>query len=115
MSAPIVVVCGGRAYADAARVKAILDANVTMYDIVAHGDANGADALVDDWAMARGLPVLRAPANWKFHGKAAGHWRNATLAALNPRLVIAFPGGRGTADMVQKSRNKGFAVIEVEP
>ncbi len=30
-----------------------------------------------------------------------------------PDLVIAFPGGKGTADMVRKARAAGVEVIEV--
>jgi phosphoribosylformylglycinamidine (FGAM) synthase-like amidotransferase family enzyme len=30
-----------------------------------------------------------------------------------PHLVIAFPGGRGTADMVKRSKAAGVHVLEV--
>jgi hypothetical protein len=32
-----------------------------------------------------------------------------------PDLVIAFPGGRGTADMVARARKAGVPVEVVEP
>jgi len=32
-----------------------------------------------------------------------------------PDLVIAFPGGRGTADMVRQARIAGVKVIEIKP
>jgi hypothetical protein len=32
-----------------------------------------------------------------------------------PDLVIAFPGGRGTADMVKKARRAGVEVVEIAP
>lgn len=31
-----------------------------------------------------------------------------------PDLVVAFPGGRGTADMVKRARAAGVEVIEVD-
>jgi hypothetical protein len=30
-----------------------------------------------------------------------------------PDLVVAFPGGRGTADMVRRARAAGISVIEI--
>jgi hypothetical protein len=30
-----------------------------------------------------------------------------------PELVVAFPGGRGTADMMRRAREAGVEVIEV--
>jgi hypothetical protein len=32
----------------------------------------------------------------------------------NPDLVIAFPGGRGTANMVSLAKTAGIAVFEIE-
>jgi Lhr-like helicase len=32
-----------------------------------------------------------------------------------PDLVIAFPGGRGTADMVGRARKAGIRVVEISP
>jgi hypothetical protein len=30
-----------------------------------------------------------------------------------PDLVVAFPGGRGTANMIHQARERGFEVLEV--
>jgi hypothetical protein len=30
-----------------------------------------------------------------------------------PDLVVAFPGGRGTANMVRQARERGFEILEV--
>jgi predicted Rossmann-fold nucleotide-binding protein len=54
------------------------------------------------------------PANWPKHGKGAGFIRNQQM--LNegkPDLMIAFPGGKGTADMIEKAIKAGIKVIEV--
>jgi hypothetical protein len=41
--------------------------------------------------------------------------RHAPLLKLaNPDLVIAFPGGRGTANMVSLAKTAGIAVFEIE-
>jgi hypothetical protein len=31
-----------------------------------------------------------------------------------PDLVIAFPGGKGTADMIRKARKAGIQIVEVK-
>jgi UDP-N-acetylmuramoylalanine-D-glutamate ligase len=35
------------------------------------------------------------------------------LAEGKPDLVVAAPGGRGTADMVRRARDAGIEVVEV--
>jgi hypothetical protein len=49
------------------------------------------------------------------YGKGAGPRRNKQMIEEgNPDLVIAFPGGRGTADMINRARAAGVRVIEVQ-
>ena len=36
------------------------------------------------------------------------------LAMARPRLVVAFPGGRGTADMVRQAAGAGVHVLMVD-
>jgi hypothetical protein len=55
------------------------------------------------------------PADWAKHGRAASPIRNQQmLDEGRPNLVVAFPGGRGTADMVRRARSAGVEVIEVD-
>jgi hypothetical protein len=79
-----------------------------------HGDANGADRLAGEWGTARGITVEAHPADWKKHGRAAGPIRNQKMLEETPALVVAFPGGKGTADMVKKARQAGVEVFVVE-
>lgn len=113
-----VLVCGGRDYADSAEVDGVLSSlhaeSVDGISFVIHGDAPGADALAGCWAEENDVPVLRFPADWAAHGRAAGPLRNAQmLAEGRPSLVVAFPGGRGTADMVRRARAAGVHVVDV--
>lgn len=79
------------------------------------GVATGGDTVGHDWATWVGVPTRRFPADWAKHGKSAGSIRNQLmLFDGKPDLVIAFPGGRGTADMVRKARKASIEVIEVE-
>lgn len=81
--------------------------------LVIHGDAPGADSLAGWWAEVRGAQNVRCPANWRLHGRKAGPMRNTAMLALNPDLVVAFPGGTGTADMVSKATARGIKLKRV--
>lgn len=82
---------------------------------VIHGAYKGADELADQWAAHRGIPVERFPADWKGRGRKAGPERNQRMIDQgHPDLVVAFPGGDGTADMMRRARAAGIEVIEVE-
>jgi hypothetical protein len=78
------------------------------------GGAKGADSLAADWAAVEWTDYKEYPADWEKHGKAAGIIRNQQmLDEGKPDLVIAFPGGMGTADMVNRAKKAGVRVIEV--
>jgi hypothetical protein len=111
-----VLVCGGRGYADAATVGSVLDDLNEVYGIkiVVHGAAPGADTLAKIWADTRRVAHWAFPADWKAHGKAAGPIRNKQmLDEAKPDLVVAFPGGRGTADMRSQAKTAGVEVLEI--
>lgn len=110
-----VLACGGRDYADKDAVFDALDwiHSTEGVAVLIHGAARGADMLAAIWALAREIPALPFTADWKGHGKAAGILRNAEMLERGePDLVVAFPGGRGTADMIRRSRAAGVRVWE---
>lgn len=79
------------------------------------GGASGADTMAIDWAVVNWSPFTEYPADWAKHGKAAGAIRNQQmLDDGKPNLVLAFPGGRGTADMIRRARKAGVPVIEID-
>lgn len=106
------LITGGRDYNDRAAVYAALDLLHAQYPItcIIHGDARGADRLCRDWAVSRGIPHLPHPADWESYGKAAGHIRNGQMLLARPDYCVAFPGGRGTADMMRKATIHGLTV-----
>lgn len=115
-----VLVCGGRDYRDVQRVYAELDAlhAAARHDcmVVIQGGAKGADQLARQWAVDRGVAFQNYPADWVKHGRAAGPIRNERmLLAGRPELVLAFPGGRGTADMVNRAKAAGVTLKEIIP
>lgn len=106
-----ILVCGGRDYQNRAKVFETLDAQEPPFTII-HGAARGADALAAAYARERGIPVQAYPADWRRDGKSAGYRRNERmLRDGRPDLVIAFPGGPGTAHMVARAREAGVPVL----
>lgn len=111
-----VIVCGGRHFRDEGRVRDVLDAlHAELGDfVVIEGGAPGADSWAYNWARSRGdIPVTKF-ADWTYFGKAAGAIRNQQMLDEKPDLVIAFPGSRGTADMVRRAKKAGIPVREVK-
>lgn len=109
------LVCGGRDYSDKLALWHTLDcAGPPHISAIISGMARGADSLAAEWAINAKLKLYAFPADWNKHGKAAGAIRNQQmLDEGKPDVVIAFPGGRGTADMVSRAKAQGFKVIEV--
>lgn len=112
-----VLVCGGRDYSDYNIMATYLEKYLTSTDILIHGNANGADVLSErvriDLYGEEETKVVRFPADWSKYGKRAGPIRNQQmLDEGKPDLVLAFPGGSGTLDMVTKARKAGVVVIE---
>lgn len=115
-----VLVCGGRSYGDRFQFMCSMDdlvADEGEISCVIHGGCKtGADALAAEWVLRFGGECDEDvfEADWIKHGKAAGPIRNQRmLDEGKPDLVIAFPGGKGTADMVARARKAGVEVVEV--
>ena len=104
-----------------------------LVHLLLHGGARGADAAIGRAAQQMGWSALVMPAQWQLHGRAAGPIRNRELleqavakaeahtspASLASVLVVAFPGGPGTASLLQQARRMAssspvpIAVVEV--
>lgn len=111
------IVCGGRDFNDYERVCAVMDRIKAMrpIEMVFHGNARGADTLADRWCRERGVRVHPVPAQWAKHGKHAGPIRNQAMLGNGIDLVVAFPGGAGTEDMVSRAHNAGVMVTRARP
>jgi hypothetical protein len=111
-----ILVCGGRDYADADRVAIELDQLHRRHgiDLIIEGGARGADSLAREWAATSGVACMTVNADWKALRRAAGPIRNQRMIDQGkPDLVMAFPGGRGTADTVRRAKAAGIEVVEV--
>lgn len=127
------IVCGGRHYGrmldeypdsisrkkDEARVRRQRCIFFEVLDIlkpkeIAQGDAKGADELAREWAKERGVACQRYAALWQSEGRAAGPIRNRRMfTGFAPNGTVAFPGGRGTADMENVTLDGGAYLIRV--
>lgn len=85
------------------------------YGVLRHGGARGFDVWAAGAAAGLGLAVSVFPADWGVHGKAAGPIRNRDMLVGPPgvRLLIAAPGGRGTANCIDQATKLGIEVIRL--
>lgn len=125
-----ILVCGGRNYYKYSKVEDTLDElinsvwaeNEDETITIIQGGASGADFLAKvfaldgmGWLIEPKVLHEEYPADWKTHGKAAGSIRNQQmLDEGKPDIVVAFPGGSGTKDMIRRANKAGIEVIEVE-
>lgn len=106
-----VLVCGGRKYERGWRVYEALELIWRFHNyelVVIEGGATGADHAARVWArdyIQQGVENISFPADWAKYQKAAGSIRNREMLENGmPDLVIAFPGGRGTRNMMSIAR-----------
>ena len=112
----IVLVCGGRNYADRQRVYTTLTKINDTKGIrkIVCGGAKGADRLAADWALANNVNLCTYNATWNTHGLSAGIKRNQLMLDREDiDLVVAFPGSRGTAHMKQLAQDYAIDVMEI--
>ena len=104
-----VLVCGGRKFDDKAMLERALG-EIEITELI-EGAAKGADTLAREWAEVKKIPVRTFKAEFGRYGRAGGPIRNKKmLAEGKPDLVVAFPGGSGTANMVGLARAAGVPV-----
>lgn len=122
-----VLICGGRTFTDRIFFMNKLDeiaqkrfprtisdkyGNFLFDVIIISGGASGADTLAIDWAVNNWCLFHEYKADWKKYGRAAGLIRNKEmLEKEKPDLVIAFPGGKGTKNMINLARKANVEVI----
>lgn len=133
-----ILVCGGRDFGDTAVKKedtALVASRIEEYRfiietlnklsvpyqdgmglvdaVIMQGGARGADRVASDWAAVNYCECLEYKADWNKHGKSAGYIRNKQmLDEGKPDLVVAFPGGKGTRNMVELAAKAGIKVVE---
>jgi len=112
-----VLVCGGRDFNNYSRLYWSLDCiqdDRGQFTHVITGDASGADHWAESWAWMQKISHIKFGADWIGYGRKAGPIRNALMISEGkPDLVVAFPGGKGTANMVARAKKAGIEVIQI--
>jgi hypothetical protein len=111
------LVCGGRHYRNAEAVRMVLDAALRSGPVtIIQGGARGADKLAREWADDRAVECITFAAEWDRDGTMAGPIRNQRmLVEGKPDMVLAFPGGNGTANMIRKAQAARVLVVRFPP
>ena len=120
-----VLVCGGRDYENYEKVYNVLASLCDKHKLwvnseasglrIVTGGAPGADMWAGYWAVGNGAQVKIYLPDWDQFGLRAGPIRNQLmLDSEKIDLVIAFPGGSGTRDMVSRARKAKTPVQEVK-
>ena len=111
----IVVITGGRDFVPS--VDDELELRVALAYLrpteVRHGACRGADLWAAKIAESAGCRVVSYPADWKRLGKKAGPMRNTTMLT-DADFLLAFPGGRGTANAVSEAQRMEVCVLTRE-
>ena len=104
------LVCGGRNYTDYWTVHEVLNGfhKSRPVSCLIVGGALGVDRFAQRWASDRDVTV------WSV-GLKAGPIRNRRMIVEGkPDHVIAFPGGKGTANMIDQAKRAGIPVMRIE-
>ncbi|MEO1343989.1 MAG: SLOG family protein [Pseudomonadota bacterium] len=111
-----VLICGGREVDQSVltAVREWVAANCSPGDVVIHRAARGVDTEAMHAAETKpGVLHSAFHADWEGLGRAAGPTRNKQMLDEGcPDLVVAFPGGRGTANMVKQAQASGVEVLD---
>lgn len=124
--------------AESKKARAVLDALFERIGpfVLIHGGAKGADLIAGNWAFDKaGMPkpeeyraawndlsvpdaVIKehkhGPNAGKKYDARAGIRRNQRMIDEGkPDLVVAFPGGTGTADMIERAERAGIPVEKI--
>lgn len=113
-----IIVCGGRDFTNAKLIWDTLgrfEYTHGKIKLLVHGAAFGADSIAGEYAKRYNVPCQEFKADWNKYGKGAGPIRNKTmLEHIDPNWIIAFPGGKGTANMVKIGKRRGVYIMEVK-
>lgn len=116
-----ILVTGGRNYESHTHVWRELDKLHALDPVtfLVHGhNPRGVDLFADQWAqMFAHIEPTRVPAEWAKWGQyEAGKKRNQKMLDLYGEqldLVVAFPGGSGTADMTFRAIRAGLRTLVI--
>ena len=107
------LICGGRHFDNAARIEAELSALhvASFISVIIHGGLPGIGGAAEAWARRNKVHVIRYPANFSL-GKSGDATRDEfMLADSRAEMLLVFPGGRRTAELLREARRKLVPVM----
>lgn len=108
-----VLICGGRSFTNKQVIEPVIKDLDPAEDVVIHGGAPGADSTAALLAEARGVHTAEVKALWDFYGPSAGPLRNQAMLHMKVDKVVAFPGGRGTANCIKQAEAMDIPIEQV--
>ncbi|WP_248805026.1 DUF2493 domain-containing protein [Pseudomonas sp. MWU13-2100] len=111
-----VLICAGRYYLNAAMCRKALEAyhQTRRISVLIHGGNQFLGSEVEDWARENGTHLVRYPSNWQLYGKQAERRRNQfMLTDSEPELVIAFPGGHDTEELLAQAKAMNIEIRSI--
>ena len=103
---PVVAVVGSRGLAACTALLARL-AELAPAEVVS-GGAAGPDTLGAEWARANGVPLRVLRSDYRAHGPAAPHVRNAEIVAAADVVLVVWDGkSRGTLSAARAAARLG--------
>lgn len=114
-----ILIAGTRSFDDYELLKKVCDATFPILSeigdiVIVSGAASGADRLGERYAYENNYKVLRFPADWKKHGKAAGPIRNAEMAAVADFFILFWDGcSAGSKNMLVNAQKHAVPGIVI--
>jgi hypothetical protein len=111
----VIVVTGSRNFSDESFVFSVL--RKIDFETMYVGDASGVDYIAAKFARENNRNLVVFSANWKEFGRSAGPKRNLEMlkAAKDKNnedlALLAFPGGKGTANCISLARKLGLKIL----
>ena len=112
----IIICTGGRNHKDRDLVCRVLN-ELKPKGVIVGDCPSGVDLYVKEWCKESKTDFTVFDADWTKHGLAAGPIRNKTMVCFGAPLkaiLIAFEGGRGTADCVRHAKARNMIVLEAK-
>lgn len=112
----IIVLTGGRDHGDRDLVVNVLN-KLNPKGIIVGDCPTGVDLFVREWCQEQNANYTVFEADWDKHHLAAGPLRNRNMinfASLLGAILIAFKGGKGTANCVKEAKARNMIVLEAK-
>lgn len=114
-----ILIAGTRSFDDYELMKKVCDTAFPILSeigniVIVSGAASGADRLGERYAYENNYKVLRFPADWKKHGRAAGPIRNAEMAAIADFFILFWDGySAGSENMLVNAQKHAVPGIVI--